>query len=183
MGRTKTALDKIASGTEGGDLISQVQSSEKNITVSSGSNGYSPTNGNWKDAQNGTGADGEVSWASTNTSGGPSAGGSTRRPSYIGLAHELAHGLDGANGTIDGGLWFNITTPTGTESVYNAEKYATHWENKIRAENGVALRTHYQPSYSQSRILINGAQSKYFNNYNYINNVVRPSYSRVLRGF
>lgn len=31
----------------------------------------------------------------------------------------------------------------GTETATYDELYATHWENKIRAENGYPLRTHY----------------------------------------
>jgi RHS repeat-associated protein len=183
VGRTKGALDKIRGGSAGSSLISQIQSSDKNVTISSGSNSYAPENQNWADAQNGTGADGVVNWSASDGHGGPNTSGSTSRPSYIGLAHELAHGLDGANGTIDGGYWFSIKTPTGSETVYNMEKGATHWENRIRAENGIPLRTHYQPGNNNSRILINGTQSQHFGNYNYFNNIYRPNYSRLLRGF
>lgn len=85
---------------------------------------------------------------------------------------------------MNGKGWFDVKRDDGTiKSVLRLEQYSIHWENKIRAEHGLPLRTHYQPGYEQSRVLINGVESKYFNNYNYINNVIRPSYTRPLRGF
>ena len=54
---------------------------------------------------------------------------------FVSLGHELAHGLDKLNGTLDLSTWSGNTT--------NAEKFATHIENQIRAEHGFPLRTHY----------------------------------------
>jgi len=84
---------------------------------------------------------------------------------------------------MDRDFWFLISTGNDIKSIYNTEKSAIHWENKIRAENGIPLRTYYHRDYSESRVLINGAQSRFFNNYHYINNVVRSSFIRLLGGF
>lgn len=65
--------------------------------------------------------------------------GNETRPAYIGLGHEMAHIQDTWNGTIDNSTW--VTFPG--VSIRNAEKYATHVENQLRAENGIPLRTHY----------------------------------------
>jgi hypothetical protein len=54
---------------------------------------------------------------------------------FVSLGHELSHGLDKLNGTLDLSTWSGNTT--------NAEKFATHIENQIRAEHGLPLRTHY----------------------------------------
>jgi len=175
MLRTVAALDEIRCGNDGRDLINQVQSSDKNVTISRGSNSYSFEN--VINATNGVGSNGSIKWAPLNKFGGPNAAGNSKRPSYIGLAHELAHALDGAKGTMNGGLWFSMSNGS---NVFNLEQYATHWENKIRAENELPLRTHYQPGYSESSILINGTQSRFFNNYDYISNSIKPNYIKII---
>ena len=174
-----SALNDIGSKAEGSKLLSDIQSSEFSIDiVKSSGNSYTPENGNYLPATDGTGTGGIVEWSGKNYDGL-----GNRRPGFIGLGHELAHGQDAAAGTMDGGHWFDVTFNGVTKPVYNVEKYATHMENKLRAEHGIPLRTHYQPGYPISRILINGVTSSHFRNYNYINNVIRPSYKRILRGF
>lgn len=83
-----------------------------------------------------------VRWTPGNTDGGPDANLNTNRPAFIGLGHELAHADDQvSDGKIDYGTWY---TPTGaTKPVFNAEKYSTHIENLLRAENGINLRAFY----------------------------------------
>jgi len=44
------------------------------------------------------------------------------------------------DGKIDDNTWFKMS---GDKSIVNAEKYASHWENRIRAENGLPLREFY----------------------------------------
>jgi hypothetical protein len=59
---------------------------------------------------------------------------------WLTLGHELAHAFDYSEGTIDNKLWY-----TNHKELYvkNSEKYATHIENKMRAEANLPLRTHY----------------------------------------
>ena len=45
------------------------------------------------------------------------------------------------NGTLDERTWFYSFE--NNKNILNAEKYAVHYENLIRAEHGVNLRTHY----------------------------------------
>ena len=47
----------------------------------------------------------------------------------------MAHIQDIWRGTYDATMW--------TRKIPNAEKYATHVENQLRAEHGLPLRTHY----------------------------------------
>ena len=116
---------------------------------------------NGADMQNGS----YVTWNPNLSTSAPDETGSINRPSYIGLAHELAHIEDIKNGTINLNTWVNLP---GGGSIPNAEIYATHRENQIRAENGLSLRAYYgitttgagDPS---TRIVRNG-QSLYYNN-------------------
>ncbi len=61
------------------------------------------------------------------------------------LAHEMAHAQDRIHGTRDESVWFSIDGRyvRNTKDVRKTEIYATHIENLIRAENNIALRTHY----------------------------------------
>ncbi|WP_271782609.1 M91 family zinc metallopeptidase [Aquimarina algiphila] len=56
---------------------------------------------------------------------------------YVTLGHELAHRQDkNTRGeTVASAIWY--------DNAKDSEIYATHIENKIRAESGIPLRTHY----------------------------------------
>lgn len=82
-----------------------------------------------------------VKFDPSSTQSGLDETGGRNRPAYIGLAHELAHALDWDDGSIDAGTW--ITYSDGRTST-NAEKYASHVENQIRAENKIPLRAYYR---------------------------------------
>ncbi|HEX8576320.1 MAG TPA: hypothetical protein VF677_08510, partial [Flavobacterium sp.] len=58
---------------------------------------------------------------------------------YIGLAHELGHAHDGLDGPLDQTSMGMI----GSESIPIAELYSMGWENKVRYDNNLPLRTHY----------------------------------------
>ena len=64
---------------------------------------------------------------------------SNETPSFITLAHELAHVQDLWRGTINYNTWFVINGL----SVPKAEMYACKIENLIRFEQNLPLRTHY----------------------------------------
>ena len=179
VGSTKRALDQIASGKAGNHLISELQSSEYHFTISSGEKNTFEFD-DWRGATLGAGSGGNITWSRSSTSGGPNALGRTSRPAYIGLAHELGHAFHSAKGNMDPTYWFTVTTENSKDNIYNTEKQAIHWENQVRVENGLPLRTHYQPGYPESRVVRLG-QSLYYN-YQYYN-ILRPNYSRTLRGF
>ncbi len=130
VGKTYDALEKIKNGGKVGNLlISKLENNSMYATIK-------------KDASN-SALGLTANWNPNNTSGPLDQTGKTSRPAYIGLAHELAHVWDlMSDGKIEighGNVWY---TQNG-ENIYNAEKYATHVENSIRAENGLPLREFY----------------------------------------
>lgn len=54
------------------------------------------------------------------------------------------------------------TTEWIKTGILNAEKYSTHFENKIRSEHGLPLRQSYSFWYPQTRLLNVGNTSLYF---------------------
>ena len=100
-----------------------------------------------------------IRWNPSLTRGGIDSQGSTERPAYIGLGHEMAHIEDIWEGTCDLESWEG-KTPI-------ADIYATHVENQIRAEHGLFLRTHYSDNGSvgdpNNAVIIEGTnQSMYY---------------------
>lgn len=85
-------------------------------------------------------------------------------PSFITLAHELAHGYDDFNKTFDNSIWVSLNNNIWAKK---AEITACDIENYIRAEHDIPLRTHYM-RYSnnspieKSRVLEFGNFMKYY---------------------
>ena len=125
LGSAVSALDKIRSGGDAGnELVGNLQDAGQHIFIGQGQNSTSVFN---------------VSWNPSNENGGTNQLGSSKRPSFIGLAHELGHAHDWLDGSVD-----QTTIGTiGGKSILGAEYNAMHWENRIRGENGVSLRTRY----------------------------------------
>jgi hypothetical protein len=122
-----TALGNLRSGGNNGNaLVSNLISSTNNVQVVMGRN-TADINGSF------------IRWNPSSTTGGINTAGNENRPAYIGLGHEMAHIQDTWNGTIDNSAWVTV----GGQTIPNSEKYATHVENQLRAENGIPLRTHY----------------------------------------
>jgi RHS repeat-associated protein len=121
LGKVQNALDKIRTGGDAGkELVSDLQNSNNFIRISEGKN-------------NAVGL--SVDWTDSNSD----AAGNTR-PSYIGLAHELGHAHDALDGIVD------MTTVIGKingKKIFAAEYTAMHWENRVRADNGLSLRAYY----------------------------------------
>jgi hypothetical protein len=104
-----------------------------------------------------------IKWNPSATNGGTDQNGGTSRPTYIGLGHEMAHIQDVWNGTYDASTWVTVTDSNGNnKNISNAEKYATHIENQLRAENGIPLRTHYSPGVTSTQLLHNGSNQSLF---------------------
>lgn len=152
-----TALNDLRTGGNvGSSLVSDLVSSTKNVQIAQGKNTADP---------NGT----YIKWNPNSTTGGMSQIGTENRPSYIGLGHEMAHIQDAWKGTIDNNTWVTV----GGTVIPNAEKYATHIENQLRAENNISLRTHYGIDASsrkrvglESTRIINGNLSLFYNQSN-----------------
>jgi uncharacterized protein RhaS with RHS repeats len=134
------SLNEISSGTEGDNMVNELQSSLDNFFVkkTSGGNYYN------KDENT-------AYFNRWNTSSSLDTRGLTERPAYIGLGHELAHALDDKRGTMQGGYVPGFgpgSISPDFKGVPNAEIFATTMENKLRVEHGLPLRTHY--GYNQS---------------------------------
>ena len=122
-----TAINNLrVGGNVGNTLVSDLMSSTNRVQIVRGNN-TADINGAF------------IKWNPNSTAGGINAIGSENRPSYIGLGHEMAHIQDVWNGTIDNSTWVTA----GGVAIPNSEKYATHIENQLRAENGILLRPHY----------------------------------------
>jgi RHS repeat-associated protein len=151
-------LNRLSSGgANGKSLVNDIVSSKQTTNIIKGTNSFNAND-------RATGMTNVVRWDPRNTSGGPDANLNTNRPAFIGLGHELAHAQDQiTDGKVDYSAWY---TPTGaTNPVANAEKYATHIENLLRAENRLNLRAFYSVDNStgvprgEGQVLIPGTRT------------------------
>ena len=119
-----------AGGASGTQLVSDLQNGAR-FTISKTGGGNSTDPG-------GTG----VKWNSSSTNPNqPNGNGTTGRPAWVGLVHELGHQWDlQQNGRANLTNWY---TATSGERVTNSDKVATWWENRVRSENGMGLRENY----------------------------------------
>ncbi len=154
---TVSNLDKVGSGTEGKAMLNEIESSTSNVSVVRGNDGNKFSSGT-----------NTVHFDPSSREGGLNTRGSRDRPTFIGLAHELAHGLDKIRGSI------NTTQIPGQNFTY-AEHFATHMENKFRAEHFLPLREYYkydvQTGTGICPLINSSRQSLFYNNFNYFDGV------------
>jgi hypothetical protein len=133
------SLNKISSGgTAGNELVSRLSNSILSVVIKQGEKNQ---------------ADRTITyWNPDVTDSGLDVNGNTTRPSFIGLAHELSHNLDYLQDTRDMGEWFKV----GEAIIRKAEIFATNYENRIRFENGLALRAYYTNTGLDEAKLLNG---------------------------
>ncbi len=129
---TLGALNEINSGTEGNKILDQIMGSKLSYNISDGDNSFSISGR-------------EINWDPSDTQGGVDANGNIERASFIGLAHELAHGYNydlAVNGKVtwDNSEWFRTED---NKVIPMFEKFACNWENKVRAEHKITLRQYY----------------------------------------
>ncbi|WP_316822999.1 M91 family zinc metallopeptidase [Pedobacter gandavensis] len=157
--QTSSALSDLSQTDEGGSLVSSLVGSDNNFTIVKGTNSFSASNviaaganlteyqtatGNTRGS---TGSGGIISFDPSTTTSSMNTAGNTNRPSYIGLGHEMAHGRDANFGV----LHFSNDYTGGTGVTYQSqfmglkksEWRAAYYENLIRGQAGVPLRTHY----------------------------------------
>ena len=146
--KTKEALNKIKNTETGSEMIDALQKSKFNISIKSGNiNQYKADNqakASLSVQLNGTniellakaGSGGTVYFNCNTTLGVLTTTGNRMTESFISLGHELAHAWDAINGTL------NTKNIPGYSFTF-AENFSTHIENKLRAENGLPLRTFY----------------------------------------
>jgi|GEM_PF-2061216 len=154
--QTVDALNKIREGGEAGEeLISSLQNAEEHINIFKGTDN--------KAAKDGSTNNVDVFWNPSDRDSGFDENGDRSRPSFIGLAHELAHADDFREGAA------NVRTRRwdiglGTQNPRLHEQDALHWENRIRAENGIPLRVAYGVYNNKpiGRVLIPGTRMSAF---------------------
>jgi hypothetical protein len=155
-------LNEVSAGNEGDNMVNELQSSTDNFYVKRTSEG------NYYNKDENT-----VYFNRWKTSSGLDTRGGTERPAYIGLGHELAHALDDKRGTMQGGYVPGFgpgSISPDFKGIANAEKFATHMENKLRAEHGLPLRTHYgynQVTNTGIFPIISGGKSLHYGGYDY----------------
>ena len=162
-----TALSEISSTNTGKELVNYLATSEKEVKVT-----YTPILENKIELGS---MYNEIFWNPYLYNGGPSlfADNPLERPPFIGLAHEMVHAERDAKGLGFGNMDFTY----GKNKLPFDEIYTTHIENKIRAQSGVPLRTHYIYSVDEggtikfpewSRLLDWSGQSLYYGGYDYM---------------
>jgi RHS repeat-associated protein len=161
LGKVVGALGSLNKTAEGKSMVSELQGSNNNFTIKNGSaNSFTPSNltasyGNIPSLQkvsNGTlptgGSGGTIVWNPGISTSGMNTAGNTDRPAYIGLGHEMAHGRDANQGTLYIGS--DYTNPLNGNSYLSkdqglnkSEWRAVYYENIIRQQAGLPLRTQY----------------------------------------
>lgn len=94
-----------------------------------------------------TRAGGTINFNPSLGTGGFNIQGTRDRPAYIALGHELIHGRDANNGV----LYPSQSHTSATDAVYQSDQQgllkvewrAVYYENIMRGQAGVPLRTHY----------------------------------------
>ena len=141
----------------GGGLVADMINSDKTTTIQETS-GRNVTDiadvESSKMTENGPGegSDSTINYNPNSTEGGVDVNGSMERPAEIGLAHELGHARDAAQGTqdygesnfvspyeenVNNGVWY---APNTYSPLDNSEVKVRRLENSVRAEQGVPLR-------------------------------------------
>lgn len=148
----KNGLDQLRDGGNMGNSLVNEISSDPNVVnivqgspdgVGSGGNSFSPSGRKFT-----------VSWNPSWTKGGLDINGGVTRPTFIGLGHELAHAYDAISDLyMDQTLWVGLTE--------RSELFASHVENLIRVENGIALRSNYSNSNHPDYRLLNSQGQSY----------------------
>gem|GEM_PF-5499016 len=153
LNKTVNAVNKTASGKEGSSMVNEIQNSTSTITIvkSHEGNSYQPSTNTLK-------------FDPSSREGGLNTTGSRERPTFLGLAHEMAHSLDDIRSTLD------MRQIPGQNFTY-AEQFATHIENQIRAEHLLPLRQYYAFDATTGAgiypLINNAGQSLLYNNYDY----------------
>lgn len=134
-----TSLFQLGNGgSVGGALVGYFDNIKNNIKIEQTSDG------NYY-------KDGVAYINTTNTFQTYTVNGLENTPLFIALGHEMAHGMDPQKNPDFLGPWIDTRTPQEKKDgkkcetcVSNSEKYASHIENKIRAEWGISLRASYR---------------------------------------
>ena len=153
--KTTAALDDLKKTDEGASLVKELESSSNVFTIKQArknefdANSTIMAGANLKEFQDGTGSGsysngsgGTIYWNPYSYYGGMDISGNTKRPSYIGLGHEMGHASDANEGL----LHFKrdqMQYQSKHDGLLKSEWRAVYRENLIRSQAGIPLRTHY----------------------------------------
>jgi RHS repeat-associated protein len=130
-------LRTLKSTPSGKQLYKNLKKSKKThkIVQTSGGNSCSPARNDYAPGKR---SGSTINYNPSGTQGGMDANGSTTRPSYVGLGHEMGHSEGFNNGTqvFDRGSGTPGTTPP-------SETNSIARENQIRSEHGLSNRPSY----------------------------------------
>lgn len=157
LGQAVNALGSISATQDGSGLLTELEGPTNNFTiVKSSSNSFVPDNtaasfanipeiqaasGNNKGS---LGSGGTINFNPSSGTSGLNTAGNINRPSYIGLAHEMFHGRDSNQGVLYYGQnYTGATTGVTYQGLLKAEWRAVYYENTVRGQSGLPLRTHY----------------------------------------
>ena len=167
------AIERLNGTAEGASIVSELQNSDNMFVIMRHSeNDFKANNANMAmanleeyksvtgDTRGSNGSGGIIYWNPYITTGGMDEKGSTYRPPYIGLAHEMCHASDANRGVLYMKLKGPYTSPlTGKTydpmygGIPKAEWSATGRENIIRQEAGLQRRKYYGTDSSSTNLL------------------------------
>ena len=161
LGKVVGALGSLNKTTEGESMVSELQGSKNNYKIMNGSaNSFTPSKlstsyanvQSLQNVSNGSlptgGSGGTIVWNPSISTSGMNTAGNIVRPPYIGLGHEMAHGRDVNQGVLYiGGDYINPLNGNSYSAQYEglkkSEWRAVYYENIIRSQAGIPLRTQY----------------------------------------
>ena len=136
ISQLSTALSELMEGGKhGNDLVSTIAGSNNIVTVMYSNSSMANREGTM------------IGWNPTGRKSSnemeavPTTNGMDTSPK-INLGHELGHILYVWNGGINT-KWFGVSTANGYKEIGTSDIFATHVENKLRAENNLPLRVYY----------------------------------------
>jgi RHS repeat-associated protein len=157
LGKVVSALNTVR-GNGGQAGVSQLANSKFTFNIQRGSNSFKEDNtsraGLARQAPqfaSMAGSGGTIRWSPSNTTGGADQSGSTSRPSFVGLSHEMGHAMAAESGTSD--FSKPSTTDPAFQNVTNDEHNAAHFENIIRSGSHLPLREFYGKDSSGNPVL------------------------------
>ncbi|MCM1067164.1 MAG: hypothetical protein NC418_06300 [Muribaculaceae bacterium] len=150
--KLRSSLNDIMSGGSiGYNLVSTIAHDDRIIII----------NPNPKQAS-GTDPNGNINW-NVNGAKIPTTNGEQVNP-IIDLGHEMAHVIFNWSG-IERFEWFTFTDKSRgfSQIIWNCDIFATHIENKLRAENNLPLRKRYHADYPASTLIDKFGRSLFYN--------------------
>ena len=152
--KTVDALASTSSTAEGSSVVTELQNSNNDFTiVKSSENSFVPDSSrnsfaNIPELQalvpnlSSTGSGGTINFNPNTTSSGFNTLGNTDRPGYVGLAHEMFHGRDSNQGVLYPSNDY-MTYRATVNGLKKSEWRAVYYENILRSQAGLPLRTSY----------------------------------------